>query len=344
MTVSRPLHVSSETIARRLPGGSPRARCAGFRGGFTLVELLVVIAIIGVLVGLLLPAVQAARESGRRTSCKNNLKQIGLGLLNYESAKGFYPTAVSGGGARHYWIAQILPFLDANPLADIYDYTVACTDVRNQAAVQVPLRFASCPSTPGGPLPDPRFKTGTPAWGSVAADYSGSSGPHNAMWNAPAFISYPKPADVSGFFSGSVTPGKVGRRASEITDGTSKSVAVFESAGRPQIWYAGRMVPGSGDGSSASLYVPLAGWANSNTSVVRGYAIDLSQANPTSQYSYPGPQMLNGCNYYGGYSFHPGVSGLLYVDGSVQFPSESASADVVSAALTIAGSETAQAL
>jgi len=87
---------------------------------FTLVELLVVIAIIGVLVALLLPAVQAAREAARRIQCSNNVKQIGLGLLNYESAaRAFPPGGLNGPGANtygHSWLVRILPYLENGSL------------------------------------------------------------------------------------------------------------------------------------------------------------------------------------------------------------------------------------
>ncbi len=91
------------------------------RRGFTLIELLVVIAIIGILVGLLLPAVQAAREAARRMTCANNLKQIGLAIHNYENSLRSFPVG-SFGCCWGSWMVAILPYIEMKPLYDQYDH------------------------------------------------------------------------------------------------------------------------------------------------------------------------------------------------------------------------------
>jgi len=305
---------------------------------FTLVEVLIVVAIIGILVGLLLPAVQSARESARRMKCLANLRQVGVGLQTHHSARDCFPTGVSATGVRHHWVAQLLPYLDENPLAGIYDYTVRFDDAKNQAAVQTPLPLVSCPSTPGGPLQHPRFKTSAPAWWAFAADYAGSDGPSSALWTAPAVVSFVRPANIDGFFKGYVAPGEKGRRIREIVDGTSKTIAVFECAARPQVWAFGRMVPGSGQFSSlplATRYAGLCGWADTNVFAVRGFRQDPTQTDPANQYRSPGPQLVNGSNNWGIYGVHFGGASVAFADGSTRFLDDSVSADVVAAQLTV---------
>src|SRR5262249_51939819 len=103
-----------------------RRRSSRERIGFTLVELLVVIAIIGILIALLLPAVQAARESARRSSCTNNLKQVGVALQNHLSAKKTFPplSILPKGQTTQPWSAQarLLPYLEEKSLHDLIDW------------------------------------------------------------------------------------------------------------------------------------------------------------------------------------------------------------------------------
>src|SRR5687767_78929 len=172
------------------------------RSAFTLVELLVVIAIIGVLVALLLPAVQAAREAARRSSCANNLHQIALGIHNFESAHGTLPT--SNQNPVHNWGAQILPYMEQKPLADIYDYTVNFSAVQNRTAVQTHLKYYQCPSTPEPKRTNPHFPaSSTPRWPAAVADYAACAGISTNLWSSPnPVVTIGSATNTDGVFQG----------------------------------------------------------------------------------------------------------------------------------------------
>ena len=125
------------------------------RTGFTLVELLVVIAIIGVLVALLLPAVQSAREAARRMQCANNLCQLSLAIQNYELTFRTYPPGTVNDtgpirnvpeGYHHNWLTQLLPYLEEQVVYNHVDFTVGVYDDRNLPAREVPIAVLTCPS------------------------------------------------------------------------------------------------------------------------------------------------------------------------------------------------------
>src|SRR5262245_62055732 len=125
------------------------------RRGFTLVELLVVMAIIGILVALLLPAVQAARESARRAACQNQLSQLILAVGHYEMAHGVYPpgTVDAKGpilngpvGYHHNWLIQILPYIEEAPVYKAIDHQQSVYHAKNKSIRNLPLQLAACPS------------------------------------------------------------------------------------------------------------------------------------------------------------------------------------------------------
>src|SRR5215831_587256 len=143
------------------------------RPGFTLIELLVVIAIIAVLIALLLPAVQSAREAARRIQCTNNLKQLGLGLHNYESANGSFPmctvllyaspTATKPFFQSSWSVpARIAPFMEMGPLYNAINFSLTYSDPPNTTVSNTPIAYLYCPSDPGGHIDDATYlNTGT---------------------------------------------------------------------------------------------------------------------------------------------------------------------------------------
>jgi prepilin-type N-terminal cleavage/methylation domain-containing protein/prepilin-type processing-associated H-X9-DG protein len=203
------------------------------RHAFTLVELLVVIAIIGTLVGLLLPAVQAARESARRTSCTNNLRQFGLAMFNYESARGHFPptdargSAAAGPTAVGGWSlhSRLLPYAEEAGLADRFDFKQAAFtgDFRVQTPTAAfvtlfatPVPMLLCPSDPAPTV----NKSNNYDYG--GNNYMVSIGSARADGAGTYYWDFSKPTDGIVFENSKV-------RISKITDGTSKTVIASEA-------------------------------------------------------------------------------------------------------------------
>ena len=213
-------------------------------GGFTLIELLVVIAIIAVLIALLLPAVQSAREAARRIQCTNNLKQIGLAFMNYESANTtFSPTtilipcpnvvgsfggpaaAVSGGtncgGYESSWsaFARSLPFMEQGNFYNAINFDFTYSGPPNTTLTATPLAFLYCPSDPGSHIDDGSLGgTGdaTTSYGTCDGDWYVWS----VNWGTPPYTAGPQNRSLFG--------PNYARRIASITDGTSNTLAASE--------------------------------------------------------------------------------------------------------------------
>ena len=210
------------------------------RRGFTLVELLVVIAIIATLIGLLLPAVQSARESARRTGCQNNLKQIGLSLHVYHDGKQQFPSGFlrstdylksTFSGPGWGWGTMILPRIDEAPLFDQLrpasrDLSATASDIVSLAQTRVPaFRCASCPATSNLNEALPGTAT-APAF--ALSNYKGCFGDRNTQ------ASYSDTAPCPNFAgscinggNGLFSPGS-SVKFRQISDGTSKTLMVGE--------------------------------------------------------------------------------------------------------------------
>lgn len=209
------------------------------RKGFTLVELLVVIAIIGILVGMILPAVQAAREAARRTTCLNNVRQVALACLSYETANSVYPPVI--GSNRESFMVRILPMLEQQTPYDNFrsqSDTVANTILAIDQVATIPLEMFRCASASQSDFDGP-------VNGSFTSHYTGCSGfATDATGTAlPASQIYEPPSGsdgnlgLNGMFSPNLNSAgvllprtKSGVDTTDVSDGLSNTMAIIETS------------------------------------------------------------------------------------------------------------------
>jgi len=339
-----------------MPGPSVRVRLGR---GFTLIELLVVIAIIAVLIALLLPAVQAAREAARRSQCVNNLKQIGLGISNYESANGSYPTGAITWQERPLDCSQtprafslfslILPYMEQQNVYSAINFSVTGGGVTqpsglpggaiNRTAFVTQINSFICPSD----LPQTPLMPPTSYNGYAQNSYAGMAGTFD-IWHW--YCGCPATPPFSGSCSGGVEIMSDGVFSSNwtynvaaVTDGTSNTI------------FAGEMSRFINDPAPYLNQWGRAGWFGSNLNIQttrsQGMASSVPKINsnfvPNNETllppTYSVTQDVDSWAYiaayqqlgqFGFHSRHPGGANFLFGDGSVRFLKESISLGVAS--------------
>ncbi|MEX1038999.1 MAG: DUF1559 domain-containing protein [Pirellulaceae bacterium] len=298
--------------------------------GFTLVELLVVIAIIGVLVALLLPAVQQAREAARRMQCSNNLKQIGLALHNYHDTHltfpmGVYPRRSFGDFSNlHIWSASLLPFIEQDAMyealrTEMNNFSIDVVQGNADSASAQPLTAFQCPSDIMGGINTERSNNGKSNYmanggtmeqpGDPSKYYQMSSG------DLPA-----NPQSAAGGFNGVFAFG-VTRSMRDIVDGTSNTLLVGERDG--------------GAAGGANISRRKAGWWSGTDTVLY-----FDRVFPPASAVFPINAHTMGFEPYRTYgSFHPGGAMFAFSDGHVKFLPDTIDGVAFAAFATRAGNE-----
>jgi prepilin-type N-terminal cleavage/methylation domain-containing protein/prepilin-type processing-associated H-X9-DG protein len=330
------------------PAFPSRAR----RHGFTLIELLVVIAIIGILIALLLPAVQKIREAAARMQCANNLKQMGLAMHNYESAFQAFPTGGEGTDFanaptgpsifdRHSTFTLLLPYIEQDNIYKLMNLNYLYNDPAwpgNQVAAKNGIKIYKCPSNSLSNATDSQGYGTTDYGATVYTDIDPVTGLRN------------KPTRANGALH--VTPGSPmkGTRIGEISDGLSNTIAIAEDVGRNESYISAYIDPY--DGQLRRFWR----WAEpDNAYGVSGF----QKGTPGSATYYNSGKAINNTfsptggssttciwateNNCGNndeiFSFHTGGAQAVFCDGHVQFLRDSIAPQVVRMLVTPAGGE-----
>lgn len=313
------------------------------RSGFTLIELLVVIAIIAILVALLLPAVQQAREAARRSSCKNNLKQIGLALHNYHDVHNTLPPGgfryitstpsstnenTAFGAVSHSFLVSLLPYVEYGNLSDQFNHIQGWRGQPNRRVVTTVPPIYQCPSSPkthSDHVDETLLNSGTTVIGQMfAGHYLGNMGPVGTGYsllckNPSSSGSAPNCNSSNEVSNQGVLSANTKVRLRDVTDGTSNTIMVGELStdgyptgeAAPRAWSRGCAEHSCGMSKNVKFGINIQGFVSGN---------------------------FNNMSFS---SMHKGGTQLLMVDGSVKFASENIDMGVYLATASRNGNEVA---
>ena len=292
-----------------------------FNKGFTLVELLVVIAIIGILVGMLLPAIQAAREQARRTSCLNKVRNVALACVSYESANQQFPAAVSSG--EESFLVRILPMIEQTGLYDNFRAS-SQTDPRIPLSMNLIDTFI-CDSTTQVQSEASSFG------GTFTSHYASSAGPVSLDTNGPYTVDNGFAREITGNDNGLVglrglfSPTnsgapfagatKSGVRTSDVRDGMSNTLAITETSRSQSVGTADRdfriRKPRWTHGSESAGGDSRLNWSRCIARQINSF--DVGEG--SNQSAQPHHELCISSN-------HPGGANVANGDGSTHFVSE----------------------
>jgi prepilin-type N-terminal cleavage/methylation domain-containing protein len=319
------------------------------RRAFTLVELLVVIGIIGILTSMILPAVQSAREAGRRSVCLNNLRQLGTAVQNHLQQQSVFPAGAAyyskttgkvatgptaaeiAAGVRHSWPTALLPYLEETAIHRKYNFNVGWNHNKNKPIIIQPIKLLNCPSVPHSE--GERVTIVNSANGAIAAvsDYMVIEAVGNVFYNALG-VTPPGAKAQDG-----LPDREIRLKAALVRDGLSKTLMIEEDAGRPSYYVA-----------PTKLGPLTVDYANKQD-IVNGIALGSAWAQPDNMIGLHGTHydglsnggtcFMNCTNNNEVFSFHPGGSCAALGDSGVRFVSDETDPRVFAAAVTRSGGE-----